>query len=199
MGKRSDFVKRARDFYPTPKEAVAPLIPFLPEYVTFIEPCAGDGRLVRHMMDLLGPDVECNGAYDIEYPTDEDGDLLPLQWDVQIADALTLVEANVARADYIITNPPWSRDKASGYILHRMIEHFAELRPTWLLFDADWMHTKQAVPYIEKYLLSVVTVGRVSWAQNGTSGKDNVAWYLFEAGARDKLERPEFWPRGVHP
>ena len=29
-----------------------------------------------------------------------------------------------------------------------MIEHFTSLRPTWLLFDADWMHTKQSQPFL---------------------------------------------------
>lgn len=199
MGKRSDFEKRARDFYPTPKKAVEPLIPFLPEYFTFIEPCAGDGRLVTHILDLMEGEAECNGAFDIELPDDEDGNPLPLQYPVAIKDAFDLTQADVAYAEYIITNPPWSRDKKSGYILHRMIEHFAELRPTWLLFDADWMHTGQAVPYIEKYLLSVVSIGRVSWEDNGVSGKDNACWYLFDANARDTLERPELWPRGMHP
>lgn len=199
MGKRSDFEKRARDFYPTPKEAVEPLIPFLPEYFTYIEPCAGDGRLVRHIADIMGDDVECHGAYDIEYPTDDAGTPLPLQYDVQIKDAFSLAHYDMLYAEYIITNPPWSRDKKSGYILHRMIEHFAELRPTWLLFDADWLFTKQATPYVEKYLLQVVAVGRVSWEQNGVSGKDNVAWYLFDKDARSALERPEFWPQGTAP
>jgi hypothetical protein len=193
MGKRSDFEKRDRDYYPTPKAAVEPLLPFLPEFVTFVEPCAGDGRLVKHFYDLMGDDVECLGAYDIELPDDAP------QWPVKIKDALTLTEEDVKDALYIITNPPWSRDKKSGYILHRMIEHFAGLRPTWLLFDADWLHTKQASPLIEQYLVSVVTIGRVSWLENGTSGKDNVAWYLFDKNARDLTERPEFWSRGVTP
>lgn len=193
MGKRSEFEKRDRDYYPTPKSAVEPLIPFLPEYFTYVEPCAGDGRLVRHIAELMDGNVECHGAYDIELPDDTP------QWDVKIKDAFSLTHSDMPFAEYIITNPPWSRDKKSGYLLHRMIEHFAKLRPTWLLFDTDWLHTKQAAPLIEEYLLSVVSVGRVSWLENGTSGKDNVAWYLFEEGARKTLERPEFWPRGVTP
>jgi hypothetical protein len=40
-----------------------------------------------------------------------------------------------------ITNPPWDRK-----ILHRLIERFSAVGPTWLLFDADWMHTKQSAP-----------------------------------------------------
>ena len=46
MGKRSDFERKPRDFYPTPREAIEPLIPHLPETGLFAEPCAGDGRLI---------------------------------------------------------------------------------------------------------------------------------------------------------
>ena len=49
MGKRSDFERVPRDYYPTPFEAVRPLVPHLPDKGLFGEPCAGDGRLIRHI------------------------------------------------------------------------------------------------------------------------------------------------------
>ena len=77
--------------------------------------------------------------------------------------------------DYIITNPPWTRE-----ILHMMIVHFSDQRPTWLLFDADWVHTKQAIPYLPR-LRKIVSVGRVKWIKDSPySGKDNCAWHLFD-------------------
>lgn len=200
MGKRSDFERVARDFYPTPLEAVAPLIPHLSDAFKFIEPCAGDGRLVQHVLELTKGQAQCSGAYDISLdPQDRGGNALPFLHPVEQRDALSLTAKDTGGADYIITNPPWSRDKKSGYILHKMISHFSDLCPTWLLFDADWIHTKQATPYIEERLVTVVSVGRVSWEQNGTSGKDNVAWYLFQKNARAVSKRPTFWPRGVSP
>ena len=54
MGKRSDFERVPRDYYPTPIEAVRPLIPHLPKTGLFAEPCAGDGRLIRHIEQLSG-------------------------------------------------------------------------------------------------------------------------------------------------
>jgi hypothetical protein len=55
--------------------------------------------------------------------------------------------------------------------------------PTWLLFDADWKHTKQAIPYLSR-LCTIVSVGRVRWIP-GTpyTGKDNCCWYLFDRSA----------------
>ena len=49
MGKRSNFERIERDFYPTPFEAVEPLIPHLPDKFTFAEPCAGNGILIEYL------------------------------------------------------------------------------------------------------------------------------------------------------
>ena len=49
MGKRSDFERKPRDFYPTPMEAVKPLLEHLPEDFLFAEPCAGNGALIKHL------------------------------------------------------------------------------------------------------------------------------------------------------
>lgn len=190
MGKRSEFKRIERDFYPTPRAAVEPLVPFLPSgEFTFVEPCAGDGRLADHLLDLC-PDAHCVAAYDIEPTAD---------W-VEPHDATKLTEAGLVGADLIITNPPWDRTKSSGYLLHRLIEHFANLAPTWLLFDSDWVHTKQAVRLIEEYLVQIVAIGRVKWIEDSKmTGKDNVCWHLFSYGARAITERPQFFPRGVVP
>ena len=63
MGKRSDFERKPRDFYPTPMEAVYPLLDHLDEKCYFAEPCAGDGRLIQHLKNHGG---YCNNAMDIE-------------------------------------------------------------------------------------------------------------------------------------
>ena len=54
-------------------------------------------------------------------------------------------------ADMIITNPPWDTK-----ILHPMIEHFRSQNTTWLLFDADWMHTKQSSERFESPVFELV-------------------------------------------
>jgi hypothetical protein len=157
MGKRSNFKRKERDFYPTPFEATVPLIPHL-TCKSFIEPCAGDYSLAAH---LESRGMECFGAYDIE----------PNHPNVEKCDAFYLK----ASAHPIITNPPWDRK-----ILHPMIEHFITINHTWLLFDADWMHTKQSSEYME-YCEKVVSVGRVKWIPDSKmTGKDNCAWYLFK-------------------
>jgi hypothetical protein len=159
------------DAYQTPYEAVLPLLPHIgveledhPAYgelsrcsgiKTFAEPCSGDGQLVTH---LEGFGLEC--VYE--------GDLARGQ------DALFLNGQDLAEVDYIITNPPWTRQ-----LLHPLIERFMHLKPTWMLFDADWCHTKQAAFYLPS-CSHIVSVGRVKWIPDSPStGKDNAAWYRF--------------------
>ena len=161
MGKRSDFERKPRDFYPTPMEAVKPLIPHLPRKFTFAEPCAGDGALCRHLEHYGGV---CMWASDID----------PQLEGIHKNDYSEIGYNELIESEYIITNPPWDRA-----ILHPMIEHLSKQKPTWLLFDADRMHTKQSIPYL-RYLHKIVSVGRIKWFGN-TTGKDNCAWYLFDA------------------
>src|SRR5215203_1635148 len=122
MGKRSTFERRPGDFYPTPREAVLPLLPRLPGIHRFVEPCCGAGDLVRH---LEAHGLKCVYAGDIS-----DG-----------RDALTCERFSAP----VITNPPWSRK-----VLHPLIAHFMRAAPfAWLLFDADWAHTKQSTALIQ--------------------------------------------------
>lgn len=160
MGKRSKFARRDRDTYDTPYEAVLPLLPHLPAGTAYIEPCAGRGDLISH---LKKHGHTCRAAFDTA----------PRRKGIGKKDALDLDFG--FNAGTIITNPPWKRD-----LLHPMIARFSWIAPTWLLFDADWAHTKQARPYL-KYCAKIVSVGRIKWIE-GTknTGKDNCAWYLFD-------------------
>lgn len=167
MGKRSNFRRKEMDFYPTPLEAVLPLLPHLPSMYYFNEPCAGDGELVMHLQHHGGI---CEFAGDV-FPQKKH----PIGQEIFVHDALSATMAVYDTADYIITNPPWDRK-----ILHPMIDHFRNLAPTWLLFDADWMHTKQSAEFIP-YCHKIVSVGRVKWMPDSKmTGKDNCAWYLFD-------------------
>jgi len=167
MGKRSSFKRRKRDFYPTPYEGVTPLLPHLPEGTMFVEPCAGDGALVDHL-EMNGH--HCIGAYDIQ----------PRCEGVRMLDALT---ADYLAPPCIITNPPWDRD-----ILHPLIIRLSRQAPTWLLFDADWMHTRQSWRFLPM-LRKVVSVGRLKWIPGSKhTGKDNCCWYLFDANSNGPIE-----------
>ena len=182
MGKRSNFERKGRDYYPTPLKPVQTLVPFLPqERFTFWEPCAGDGRLITHLQTTTSgvPTFAC----DIE-PQESDWNILRLDVLSQ-DDNLWEYNRDVNRPDYIITNPPWNVK-----LLHPMIDKFRGVAPTWLLFYADWAHTKRAAPYLE-YCSDIVPVGRVKWIEDSPhSGKDNTAWYCFHAEKKATIFHP---------
>jgi hypothetical protein len=154
MGKRSNETRRERDFYPTPAPAVPPLIPYLRGTRNFVEPCAGEGDLVRH---LAAFGLACVHASDISSGQD----------------ALELADV----AYPIITNPPHRRE-----LMHRMIQHFQSIAPeAWLLLDYDWAATRQASPYLDN-CSDMVMVPRLKWiAGTEWTGKDNFAWYRFDS------------------
>lgn len=166
MGKRSDFEHRELAYYPTPVEAVRPLLAYLPKGSTFCEPCAGAGVLADHLQAVGHC---CVSAFDV----------VPREPWIRQGDASFISKKDLNDADYIITNPPWERT-----VLHQIIERCAALRQTWLLFDADWMHTKQAKPYLEICHM-IVSVGRVKWIEGSAgAGKDNACWYLFDMDSK---------------
>lgn len=166
MGKRSSFERVERDFYPTPYEAVVPLQKHIPIHSTYAEPCSGTGDLIWHLFKMK---FHCSWASDIENRLSGDYE------GVYLLNALTLSEKHLFDTDYIITNPPWDRK-----ILHPMIHHFRNLRPTWLLFDAGWAFTKQSSEYM-KFCSDIVAVGRVKWIPDSKmTGKDDCCWYQFQ-------------------
>jgi hypothetical protein len=128
MGKRSDFKRLERDNYATPAAAVAPLLPWLPQGGRYLEPCAGAGRLIEHLTSA--GHILVSGH---DLPTD----------------------ARSARYDIppgaiIVTNAPWSRP-----VLHEIFVNLSDQAPTWLLIDADWVHTQQAIPYLSRLRMIV--------------------------------------------
>jgi hypothetical protein len=160
MGKRSNFERVELDFYPTPLEAVIPLLPHLPPNTKFVEPCAGDGRLIRHLQDN---GHECVYACDID----------PKGQKIERRDVL-FFDTQLPVCDMIITNPVWDREP-----LHKMIDVFRLQADCWLLFDAGWMFTKQSADLM-KFCKKIVAVGRVTWIEGtNQSGMEDCAWYCF--------------------
>jgi hypothetical protein len=162
LGKRSAFKRVEKDFYRTIDwRAVASLQPFLNPRTRYAEPCWGFGDL-ESWLQIKGH--ECVFRSDV----------MPYYTDILQKDALELTSDDLSTAECVITNPPWSRN-----ILHPMIEHLSQLKPTWLLFDSDWCHTKQSQPYMD-YCTDIVSVGRLIWIPDtNISGKDNCSWYKF--------------------
>jgi hypothetical protein len=64
-GKRSDFPRQARDYYPTPAKGLKPVIPFLRRDAIrdYAEICAGEDHLIRGLeRSVLFGEVQAAGA-----------------------------------------------------------------------------------------------------------------------------------------
>lgn len=155
-------INHPHDFVATPEKAVLSLVPHLPLGLKYFAPCYGDGDLVRalnkHTM------TECVGW----------SELRPTQWSVP-KDAATLTSGDINGAEAFIENPPWS-----VHLLHPILDNLLRLRPVWFLLYADWLFTRQAVPYLP-YIRRVVTMPRQIWIP-GTkdTGTANCCWIHFD-------------------
>lgn len=197
MGKRSNFKRKKADSYHTWDErAVKPLAKHLDPRCRYIEPCAGNGDLLRLLSQLT--EAKCVLAFDKYKAKNYNVPYKVVAQNPQRKrDALTLDDRDIKRtkANAIITNPPWTRE-----IMHAMIEHFCSLGvEVWLLFDADWLYTEQSSYYVSHYLMEVVPVGRVKWVRNSKyDAMDSVAWYRFSGNKRSSVHRVIFHPRQQH-
>ena len=166
MTKRADgrFPRNHRDFYPTPEQAVWPLLPHLPPSTRFYEPCAGNGSLslilVRHGHQCVGQ-----------------SDLYPQSLQVKPMDARELQNVSLGGADVFITNPPWKIP-----LMHEIIAALSLRRPTWILLYSDWLFTKQA-SLLLSHASMIIAIGRVRWLPGSPhDGFDNCCWVRFEEG-----------------
>ena len=179
MGKRSDFDKIPKDkYYTWDARAYAPMRGIFRKIGTFIEPCAGGGDMIR-ALEQIGP--RCVYACDIE-PTCPDG-ATPEHIDAHSYEQIPRLA--VERADYIITNPPWTRSA-----MHPFIEWcIASGKPAWLLIDTNWASSKQARPLLA-YCSDIVPTPRLKWIPDSKdSAKDDTAWYRFQETPCDTIWR----------
>lgn len=162
MGKRSNFERRERDFYPTPFSAVFPLIKHLKKGDTFSEPCCGQNDLVQHLQFY---NFMCTSATDI----DRGFDLFNIKPH----------DFSVISSKYFITNPPWPQASGRGEPTLKIIKHLSALKPTWLLLPADFCQNKY-FNLVSNYCSKIIAVGRVKWIKGSKHvSKENCCWYLF--------------------
>lgn len=172
-------IDKINGFWPTPVEAVLPLIPHLGISITgantwFAEPCAGNGDLVRA---LEANGMRCQWASDINPKN-----ILISKMDyTKFLDEYRRIEGvnDLQWLDWIITNPPFSRHHTKTLL--DMIDKFRAEIPTWLLLPAGFAfndNSQNAMIYCKK----IVPIGRVKWVE-GTEHKSSkdFAWFLFQS------------------
>ena len=147
MGKRSNFERIPRDFYPTPHAAVPPLIPHLRGVRTFAEPCCGDGALVRHL-ESFG---------------------------LRCAMRATSRPARTPWRSTSTARPTRSSQTRRTAQNHARPDRALPAHPADVAVNRlDWACTKQAAPFMPS-CSDIVSVGRLRWIEGTTmSGKQNL-------------------------
>jgi hypothetical protein len=169
------YERKDQDFYPTPREAVLPVVPYLRRdgIQTFADPCVGD----RSMADVLEAEgFACTAWGDLSYGNGLDA----RRWESDYFDG----------CDAVITNPPW--DRAS---MPAIMTHLSTFRPCWFLIYWDWLSNRAAAPFVDQLVTDIVPIGRVKWIPDSASvGFDNSCWVRM---ASDKEARTpaHLWPR----
>ena len=173
MSKRTPGLpQRPRGFWPTPLEAVAPLVPLLPLRARYGEPCAGDGRLVEHIERLL-PTADCVWMSDIE----------PQAPGICKRDALELDADSMPALSMFITNLPWPTTGKKGDPAIGLIRHLTSIAPLWTILPFCFA-ANEYFRRVAPMCAEILPIGRVSWLENGKPGKDDSAWFLFDAANR---------------
>ena len=133
----------------------------------FVEPCAGDGVLIKHLEEHCG----FTGGYgfDIE-PNHSSISKIDASNETDMANVLSLTNCNK-----IITNTPWD-----WKLLEPMLELWLSLGfECWLLLPSDFAHNARSSKFIRR-CTDIVPVGRLKWIPDSKyTGKDNCAWYRF--------------------
>lgn len=160
----------ASNFWPTPLEAVVPLLEPLRQDVVaaksrFIEPCAGDGALVDA---LVFHNFACAAAFDTA----------PRRSDIRHGDAANVDWSTVNPAIPAVTNPPWAR-----HLLEPILAAVIGTRVVWLLLPLDYATNLWTNLYM-RHVNCLVPLGRVSWLGNGQGGMENSAWFRFSPQVR---------------
>ncbi|WP_313349099.1 hypothetical protein [Paracoccus sp. (in: a-proteobacteria)] len=94
--------------------------------------------------------------------------------------------ADIEAADDVdlwVTNVPWPVTGGKGDPALSIIKHLIGIAPAWVLLPWDFA----ANGYFGRLIgqcSDIVPIGRVSWLGNGTPGKDNAAWFRFDAQNR---------------
>lgn len=166
------FERLASDLYPTPVEAVRPLIPHLRRtgVTTFVEPCCADGQLARHLDE--------KGFLCVKYDDITEGGRDAREWD----------RDDFKDADACITNPPWE-----AKLMAEIMEHQSGFVPSWFLVYSDWLFTHQSAKLMSARCTDIVPIGRVKWFPESKSvGFDNCCWIRLQPNNLQPVT--SFWP-----
>ena len=198
---QSNFERNSRDFYPTPYKAVLPLTNYIGhKSVTYVEPFAGDGALIKHFMKASDNNMMCIYASDIEPLVTAIGDTNhPKGYNtIEEADYRDVCGtlSDTYDFDHFISNPPWINSKSSGFQRLNIIHTLASIKPTWLLLKGAYAFNEN-MSDVMSFCTDIIPIGRVKWIPDSKhTDTEDSAWFKFDKQATlTHLTGPVLHPR----
>jgi hypothetical protein len=160
------------DFYPTPKWCVARLMEkmsFFPSDQIWLEPCAGNGAIIKAIKELYPSDSDTWKA--IELQSRFEPELRALTENVIIGDYLA---SEPGKVDVIITNPPFS---LAFEIIKKALE--SKPRVVCMLLRLNFLGSKERSSFMREHTPDVyVLPNRPSFTGKGTDSIE-YAWFVW--------------------
>jgi hypothetical protein len=176
-GTRSE--RRPADHYPTPGWVTRAILPYLPLAGSVLEPCAGDGAIVRELI-AGGVNGDCIDAIELDPVRAK---AIPSAVDVVVGDALSEEGGDLWDAPHglVVINPPFS-------LAQRFVETaLAAQRPhrgtTAALLRLAFLEGQGRADFHACYPSDVyVLPRRPSFTNNGKSDSSAYAWFVWSPG-----------------
>ncbi len=196
MARKSTFDRVPNDWYATPRHAVLPLIPYLPQSpFTFMNPCAGRGHGIARLAEEA-PQGICTAAFWIPGNGTQPEPAAPAPGKIVLGNSWDDEDSNFVEnwpsrsvASMIISNPVYRND----WLFPLLTRAVADGRPSWWLIPSDKLFTHLWAE-INPHARKTVPVGRVKWFPGSKyGGTQNFVWVLLDPetpGEHVLLDRP---------
>ena len=150
------------DPWVTPAQAITKeFLSQIPRGLKYIEPCAGDGSIIKSMKDH----ARCRFACDIN----------PRHPSVIQRDCFDITNAELGGAKTVITNTPFDQHFVRQFVQHFNVRGLS----VWLILPAEFMF-KAKVGDIMSACEIIVPIGALQWFPNTESrGWRLYGWYKF--------------------
>lgn len=169
-------VRAENDFYATPAWCVKAIQHKLPQEGGWLEPCAGDGAIIRagvHYWEAIEIDPTHYNALSAEY---EAGRLASFR----IADFLSVPIGDLGRYDLVLTNPPYRQ--AQDFIEKSLLIADQAV----FLLRLNFLEGRKRAAFLRQYTPDVYVLSRrPSFTGKGTDATA-YAWFSFYSTPRSQ-------------
>lgn len=165
------------DFYRTPAWCIEKILPELPLGGSILEPCAGDGAIIKAMIQA-GVDSDIIDAIEIDGAHEKS--LRALNVDFAIADSLAGCGMWAAPHGLVIMNPPFN--KAEAFCRYAIAAQCKHRGTTAVLMRLAMLEGAKRVAFWAEHPADVFVLAKRPSFTGGGTDSCAYAWFVFGPG-----------------